>query len=155
MAQTHPNLLRINGAIAFVNFVMAILLFVDDPQRLINFRRLPESGIVPPLPFWGVLFGFAGLLIVIGIVRNWTSWTRQGLVISSAIGGFWAFGFIIQYWSGTILGISAPLLWLFYTYIAITATKEPFVNPLSAALQQDIHTTLHNDVHTERAGDGR
>lgn len=149
MAKTHPNLLRITGAIAFVNFVMGILLAIDDPQRLINFRRLPESGIVPPLPFWGAVFFVAGLLLTYGLIRNKPNWTRQGLVVSAAVGGFWAFGFIIQYYSGDILGISAPLLWTFYTYIAITATKEPFVNPLSAALQQDIHTTLQSARHRD------
>lgn len=148
----HPNLFRVLVGIAVVNIIMAIMLINDDPQRLINFRRLPEQGIVPPLSFWAFLFGMAGLMILVGaFLRGRYAWARRGLIISAAVGGFWAFGFIIQYMQGTILGISAPLLWSFYTYICITATNEPSLNPLSAVLQQDISTTLQNDSHTNGA----
>lgn len=156
LARLHPNLFRVIMGIAGVNIVMAALLLSDSPERLINFRRLPEQGIVPPLSFWAIMFGIAGIAIIYGALKKGAyKWARRGLIVSAAVGGFWAFGFTLQYFAGTILGISGPLLWSFYTYIAIAATNEPALNPLSAALQQDIHKTLHDSSHTDGASNER
>ena len=147
---THPNLFKTLLSIVFVNLSIGVLLMTGEVQNLIGFTKLPKDGIIPPLPFWGFVFIIAGLLICIGIARKKNyKFTRLGLTISAAIGGFWAFGFVINYLTGAIHGISAPILWAFYTLICMTVSKEPDANPLSVVLQKDIHETLQNKSHRD------
>lgn len=151
----HPNLFKMLMLIVGVNLIISIALITFPPLTLIAFRQLPERGIIPPLWFWGIIFGVAGLTILYGVLSNKFRWTRRGLIASSAVGSFWSFGFIMQFIAGTIPGISAPLLWTFYTGICIITAGEPAVNPLSALLSKDIHDTLVTEADKQRGqGDG-
>ncbi len=138
----HPNLFKTLLSIVFVNFAIAFFLLTGEAQNLINFSKIPEKGIVPPLWVWAIVFAISGGLILSGILSKYYRLARYGLVMCAGLGAFWAFGFVINYLTGDIKGISAPILWTFYTLICMTASNEPAANPLSATLQHDIRATM-------------
>lgn len=142
LAKRHPNLFLYLLAIVFANFMLAYFLNTGSPQQLINFAKLPEKGIIPPLWFWGDIFGVAGVLILVGALSKYYRFARWGLIISAGIGFFWGYGFIINFLTGDIRGITAPVMWPFYVMMCIITSREPTANPLSAALQNDIRSTI-------------
>lgn len=146
----HPNLFKTLLAIVFVNFLVGGALIFGDPRELLGFSKLPTAGIIPPLGFWGIVFVITGLMILIGATTTRVyRLARYGLIVSAAVGAFWGFGFIIQFYVHNGVGISPPILWIFYTMICITASSEPTANPLSQVLQNDIHTTLQTKEHLD------
>lgn len=144
----HPNLFKTLLSIVFVNFTIAFFLVTGEAQNLINFSKIPDQGIVPPLWAWAIGFFVAGLFVLGGVFTKYYRLTRYGLTMCAGIGAFWAFGFIINYLTGEIRGISAPILWTFYTLICMTVASEPAANPLSATLQHDIKATM--DDHASK-----
>lgn len=146
----HPNLFKTLMAIVFVNFLIGVALIFGTPQDLLGFSKLPAAGIITPLGFWGIIFIVTGLMILIGSLKtSFYKVTRMGLIASAAVGGFWGFGFVIQFYVHNGVGISPPILWIFYSMICITASSEPTANPLSQVLQNDIHTTLQTKEHLD------
>lgn len=133
--KSHPTLFKLVCTLAAVNLIISIFLILGSPQALINFSRFPETGIVPPLYVYSIGWIIAAWMLMHGLKGNSSyRWTRRGLTLSAMIGGFWAFGFWTSFITGRILGISAPLLWSFYSAVCVVITGEPAINPLSVLI---------------------
>jgi hypothetical protein len=145
----HPNLFRMILLVAVSNLTIASFVALDSPKASISFTRILSIGLVHHPIFWVTLFTVSGILLLLGSFGcNKYMFARIGLVMSAGIGSFLALGFWLSYFSGNVVGVSAPVIWTFYTFVCIINSSEPTVNPLSATLQQNIHTTLQDETHT-------
>lgn len=145
----HPNLFKTILVVGLSNLVIAGFTLFNSPKASISFTRITSISLVHQSYFWYILFFFAAVLCLFGALTTKYILARIGLIFSAAIGGFLALGFWLSYFSAGVIGISAPVIWTFYTLICIINSSEPTVNPLSAVLQQNIHTTIMNEVHTK------
>lgn len=152
--QKHPNLFKTILLIGISNMIIAGFTLFDSPRASLSFMRITSIGIVHQAYFWYVLFFIASILCLHGALTTKYLMARIGLVFSAAIGGFLALGFWLSYFSARVVGISAPVIWSFYTIICIINSSEPTINPLSVALQQDIHKTLVTEQHVEDSKNG-
>lgn len=143
----HPTLFRTVFLIGLTNLVIALFTLFDSPRASISFTRITSIPFFHQPAFWIVIFGLAGIMCMHGAFTSKYAMARVGLVLSAAIGSFLAIGFWLSYFSANIVGISAPVIWMFYTIICIINSSEPDMNPLSAVLQQDIHRTLLKGEH--------
>lgn len=149
--KTHPTLYRLIFLLAIVNIVISVFLAFGEPASLINFKKIPDEGIFPPLWFYSIPWTIASVWLLHGLSGNGNyKWTRRGLTLSAMVGGFWAFGFVASFLTGRILGISAPLLWSMYAALCVIVTNEPVINPLAAAIQTSFNsepvTTPHSVI---------
>jgi len=139
ISKTHPTLFKLITLLAVTNFAISVFLIFGDAQALINFNKFPEGGIFPPLWFYASMWTLAGFWLLYGLKGNGGyKWTRRGLTLSGMVGGFWAFGFWTSFVSGTILGVSAPLLWSMYSAFCVIMTGEPVINPLAAVVSNNL-----------------
>lgn len=131
----HPKLFRNLMAICFVNIVISAAILFGSYQLVISFRNVPATPIFPPLWFYTLFWLIGAAMILFGSLKpKEYKWARRGLVLSSMVGAFWAFGFWASLVNGTTVGISAPLFWTFYTIIVYTSITEPPINPITASL---------------------
>lgn len=149
LSRKHPTLFKSVLLVACSNLIIAGFTLFDSPRASLSFTRITSIALVHEPLFWFTAFFIAGVICLHGALTTKYSMARAGLIMSAAIGAFLALGFWLSYFSANIVGISAPVIWSFYTLICIINSSEPMVNPLSAALQQDIHKTLdehHNGL---------
>lgn len=149
LRKRHPNLFKTILLVGVSNLIIATFTLLDSPRAAISFTRITSIAFVHHPKFWFVLFFIAALMCLHGALTPKYQMARVGLVLSAAIGGFLAIGFWISYFSTGTIGVSAPVIWSFYTLVCIINSSEPTVNPLSVVLQQDIHKTLSGEKHTK------
>lgn len=155
LSRKHPNLFKMILLVAVCNLIIAGFTLFDSPRASLSFTRITSITVFHEPAFWYISFGLAGILCLIGALTTKYTLARVGLIISAAIGGFLALGFWLSYFTAAkSVGISAPVIWTFYTLICIINSSEPSVNPLSAVLQQDIHKTLSTKKHAKELDNG-
>ncbi len=155
LRKKHPNLFRTILLTGVCNLTIAGFTLFDSPKASLSFIRITSISLVHHATFWYVAFFIAGLLCMHGALTTKYIMARLGLILSAAIGGFLAIGFWLAYFSTGTVGISAPVIWTFFTIICIINSSEPTINPLSVALQQDIHKTLATEEHIEGVENGK
>lgn len=148
LARKHPNLFKTILLVGTSNLLIALFEILDPKRASISFNRITSIALVHRPAFWATLFTVAAAFCLGGIFTHKYQLARVGLMISAAIGAFLSIGFWVSYFSTSVIGISAPIIWTFYALICIINSSEPTANPLSAALQQDIHQTLATERHT-------
>lgn len=140
----HPNLFKMILLVGISNLVIAMFTAFDSPRASTSFTRIASIDLVHRPSFWVVIFLVSGLMCLAGACSTKYQYARFGLILSAAVGSFLALGFWLSYFSIGTVGISAPVIWTFYSIVCIIYSSEPSVNPLSALLQQDIHSTISN-----------
>jgi len=150
----HPNLFRTILLVAVSNLMIAAFMILDSPRASISFTRITNIALVHMPIFWITFFGISGIMCMHGALTTKYVVARIGLVLSAGIGAFLALGYWLSYFSTHAVGISAPVIWTFYALICIINSSEPSINPLSVALQQEIHKTLATDEHKEDLKNG-
>lgn len=156
LSKKHPNLFKSVLLVGICNLIIAGFTLFDSPRASLSFTRITSIAVVHQPSFWYIAFGIAGVLCLIGSLTTKYQLARVGLVLSAAIGAFLALGFWLSYFSAVkSVGISAPVIWTFFTLVCIINSNEPTVNPLSVVLQQDIHKTLSTEQHNEGIENGR
>lgn len=156
LSKKHPNLFKSILLVAICNLVIAGFTFFDSPRASLSFTRISSIALVHQPAFWYTTFAVAGVLCLLGSITPKYQFARVGLVFSAAIGAFLALGFWLSYFTAVkSVGVSAPVIWTFYTLVCIINSNEPTVNPLSVVLQQDIHQTLSTEQHNEGLKNGR
>jgi hypothetical protein len=142
----HPTLFKTILLIAISNLLISAFTLFDSPKASLSFTRITTIGALHSPAFWYISFAFTGVFCLHGALTSKYFMARVGLALSSALGGFLAIGFWLSYFtSPKAVGISAPVVWSFYTLICIINSAEPAANPLSATLQQNIHKTIAKD----------
>jgi hypothetical protein len=149
LLKRHPNLFKTIMAIGVSNLVIAIFTMVDSDRASISFKRITSIELIHQPWFWIAAFVLAAGFCIYGALSTKYQMAKIGLVLSAAMGAFLALGFWVSYFTTGTIGISAPVVWTFYALICIINSSEPNVNPLSVALQQDIHKTIATENHIE------
>lgn len=138
LKQAHSTLFWLLVVMAAMLLVLAGFLIFEDGDKVIAYTRSRPDRQLIPLPAWGTLFAINALLFLRGAFsRNGGyKWARYGLIYGAILGGYWAAGFWLVFLQGTILGVSAPVLWTMYCLICVVLCKEPAINPVTLALMQ-------------------
>lgn len=130
--KTHPTLFRFIVVKVLWNLLIASILFFGWERFIIPPSALNEPPTIP-LEFWGSLFLSIACMQIWGLLGDLTRyhWIRKGLLISTYVGGFWAFGFLSLFLRDEIALGNAPWLWTVYTINNIFLASEPALNPLA------------------------
>lgn len=116
--------------------VMVVLIYflIFQPELAVSFNKPVENPL--PLAFWAIPFGINTVMFIIGAFskNGGYKWARRGLVFGSIMGGYWAAGFWFALYAGTVIGVSAPLLWTLYCVNCVILSREPAINPVSSVI---------------------
>lgn len=124
--KTHPNL-----------YWFLVLLAGGGVALGLNFILLQPTFLIFDAPnvLWGAIFMVISIARIIALRVRRLRWVRATMAASAAYMGFLAIGTGQPFWEGTG-SLQLPIIYALVAVIQVPLLFEPFVNPVTARLEQ-------------------